>query len=438
MTQGIAICIECSGVHRSLGSHISKVRSLKLDALEPETILLMTQIGNSKANTKVFEVTLPEGQRIASNVDRAAREAFIKAKYVEKRWIAPMEDLQGHLVALMRRKNPFKPVSLLAALAQPGADINWQRPGNQRTLLHKCVFTQNMGCVVLLLKLECRLDMTDSSGMTPLHTAAQINSAPMARILMQHGASMTIADKERRTARDVAIDHDAVDCIALLDEDLNDGAMDDAIQAAVSSDLLKSKASVPTVISTVTSTSAASSSTSLGMPGSSKKPPKTPRASEAIPYSSSPDDFITSTPRHNTSRTVSISAHTIEHHSSDSDPTTDEKRKNMKKSKSGKNIAATPSHGSAPASTPSHARTPSNMSSASIPAPIPDPLALPPLMHLEGGLASPGSTPPAQPSPISALSLPILNLPPPPPDSARDSTVEPAKSARLRRPEKGH
>jgi hypothetical protein len=50
---GCLMCYECSGVHRAMGTHISKVRSLTLDKWEPQLLQIMKLLGNKKV-TKLF------------------------------------------------------------------------------------------------------------------------------------------------------------------------------------------------------------------------------------------------------------------------------------------------------------------------------------------------------------------------------------------------
>lgn len=48
---GALMCIECSGTHRHLGAHLSRVRSLDLDDWPAELLAVMTAMGNALANS---------------------------------------------------------------------------------------------------------------------------------------------------------------------------------------------------------------------------------------------------------------------------------------------------------------------------------------------------------------------------------------------------
>ncbi|RMJ28252.1 ARF GTPase activator [Aspergillus sp. HF37] len=85
---GIILCIECSGIHRSLGTHISKIRSLTLDvnSFSNDIVEILLQIGNRVSNM-IWEATLDETLKPNAGSTREQRLKFITAKYSEGTYV---------------------------------------------------------------------------------------------------------------------------------------------------------------------------------------------------------------------------------------------------------------------------------------------------------------------------------------------------------------
>ena len=78
---GVFVCIRCSGIHRGMGTHISRVKSVDLDSWTEEQMASILSWGNARAN-KYWEAKLAQG-----HVPSEAKiENFIRTKYELKRW----------------------------------------------------------------------------------------------------------------------------------------------------------------------------------------------------------------------------------------------------------------------------------------------------------------------------------------------------------------
>nr|XP_008163386.1 arf-GAP with SH3 domain, ANK repeat and PH domain-containing protein 1 isoform X4 [Chrysemys picta bellii] len=222
---GILTCIECSGIHREMGVHISRIQSLELDKLGTSELLLAKNVGNNCFND-IMEGSLPSpSPKPTPSSDMTARKEYITAKYVDHKFsrktCASAAAKLNELLEAVRSRDLLaliqvyaEGVELMEPLLEPG-----QEPGE--TALHLAVRTADQTSLHLVdfLVQNCgNLDKQTALGNTVLHYCSIYNKPECLKLLLRGKPTIDIVNQAGDTALDIAKRLKATQCEELLSQ----------------------------------------------------------------------------------------------------------------------------------------------------------------------------------------------------------------------------